>query len=73
MSKTAFIAEPGKQEIVFAAKAAEGASVQFLLDGRPVGSAARPFRVAWVLERGAHRLEAAVDGRRSAPVRFRVD
>ena len=63
----------GKQEIVFAAQAAEGASVQFLLDGRPVGSAARPFRVAWVLERGAHRLEAAVGDRRSAPVRFRVD
>jgi membrane carboxypeptidase/penicillin-binding protein PbpC len=65
--------ESARQEIVFAARAAEGASVRFVLDGRPVASAAAPFRVAWTLERGTHRLEALVGELRSAPVRFRVD
>ena len=61
------------QEIVFAATAAEGRAVRFVLDGRFVGSARAPFRVPWALERGAHRLEAFVGDRRSESVRFVVD
>jgi penicillin-binding protein 1C len=62
-----------KQEIVFAARAAEGRAVRFFLDGRLVGSARAPFRVAWALERGRHRLEAVTGDRKSEPVRFDVD
>jgi len=62
-----------KQEIVFSATAAAGRAVRFVLDGRPVGSAGTPFRVAWSLERGVHRLEAFVGNLRSEPVRFVVD
>jgi penicillin-binding protein 1C len=62
-----------KQEIVFAATAADGRAVRFVLDGRPVGSVRAPFRVPWPLERGSHRLEAFVGDRRSEPVRFVVD
>jgi penicillin-binding protein 1C len=62
-----------RQEIVFSATATEGRAVQFMLDGRPIGSARAPFRIAWALERGAHRLEAMVGDLRSEPVRFEVE
>ncbi|HEX6274224.1 MAG TPA: penicillin-binding protein 1C [Polyangiaceae bacterium] len=70
-----FHLDPGssKQEIVFAARAAEGRAVRFLLDGRAVGSAHAPFRVAWTLERGRYRLEAVAGERKSEPVRFEVE
>ncbi len=62
-----------RQEIVLAARAPEGHAVRFVLNGRPVGSARAPFRVAWTLEPGAHRLEAFVGDRRSEAVRFEVE
>jgi penicillin-binding protein 1C len=62
-----------QQEIVFTAQAAGGHAVRFLLNGRSVGEARAPFRVAWVLERGAHRLEALVGEHLSEPVRFEVE
>jgi penicillin-binding protein 1C len=65
-------AESRKQEIVFSARAAEGSAVRFVLNGRAVGSARAPFRLAWGLERGTHRLEAFVGEERSEPVRFEV-
>ena len=70
-----FRLDPGssKQEIVLAARSAPGHSVRFLVDGRLVGSAPAPFRVAWALERGTHRVEALVGNRRSEPVRFEVE
>jgi penicillin-binding protein 1C len=60
------------QEIVFSARAPEGGDVRFVLNGRPVGNARAPFRLAWALERGSHRLEAFVGDRRSETVRFEV-
>jgi penicillin-binding protein 1C len=62
-----------RQEIVFSAQAAEGHTVRFLLDGRPVAEVREPFRVAWPLERGCHRLEALMGDRLSTPVRFVVE
>jgi len=69
-----FRLDPGssKQEIVLAARSAAG-PVRFLVDGRVVGSAPAPFRVAWALERGTHRVEALLGNRRSEPVRFEVE
>jgi penicillin-binding protein 1C len=61
------------QEIVFAAHAPEGRAVRFVLDGRSVGEARAPFRLAWALEHGTHRLEAVVGDTRSEPVRFEVE
>ena len=55
------------------ASRSEDSAVRFVLNGRPVGSVRSPFRVAWALERGAHRLEAFVGDRRSEPVRFDVE
>jgi penicillin-binding protein 1C len=62
-----------RQEIVLAARATEGRTVRFFLDGRRVGDARAPFRLAWALERGSHRLEALVGENRSEPVRFEVE
>jgi penicillin-binding protein 1C len=62
-----------EQEIVFRAKAPRGRAVRFVLDGRTIGGARAPFRLAWALERGSHRLEAFVGDRRSDVVRFSVD
>jgi penicillin-binding protein 1C len=62
-----------KQEIVFTAQASGGRAVRFLVNGRPVGEARAPFRVAWALERGAHRLEAVAGDHRSEPVLFEVE
>jgi penicillin-binding protein 1C len=62
-----------EQEIVFRATAPQGRAVRFVLDGRPIGSARAPFRLAWALERGPHRLEAFVGDGRSDAVRFEVE
>jgi membrane carboxypeptidase/penicillin-binding protein PbpC len=62
-----------QQEIVFLAQAPEGHAVRFLLNGRSVGETRAPFRVAWTLERGTHRLEALVGNHRSEAVRFEVE
>ncbi len=72
---TTFHLDPAsrRQEIVFRARAPLGRAVRFVLDGRPVGSARAPFRLAWVLERGPHELAALVGERESEPVRFGVE
>ena len=62
-----------RQEIVFTAQAAEDHAVRFVLNGRPLAEARAPFRLAWTLERGTHRLEALAGDRRSEPVRFDVE
>jgi penicillin-binding protein 1C len=62
-----------KQELVLAARAAEGRVVEFFVDGRSTGTARAPFRVAWELKRGDHRVEALVGASRSAPVHFFVE
>jgi penicillin-binding protein 1C len=47
--------------------------VSLRVDGRIVGRAALPNTVSWRLEPGEHELVAEAEGRRSAPVRLRVD
>ena len=46
--------------------------MQHLFDGREVASAAWPYKAAWALEPGKHRVEVAARGKRSRPVEFEV-
>ncbi len=72
-----FLLDPGAtaahQRIALAARVdPPSAAVEWWVDGRRVDRADWPYQGAWTLARGRHRVEAVVQGTRSAPVVFDV-
>lgn len=65
--------EPSSQSLVLRAEApASVRTVQFVLDGRVVGTEGLPFERAVPLSPGQHRVWVEAQGRRSEPVVFEV-
>jgi hypothetical protein len=64
---------PERQEIVFEARGvASSAEIEFVLDGRSLGTRSVPHRQAWRLALGEHTVLVRAGGRESRRVSFEV-